>query len=96
MAAEAVTKTPGVGSETRDHFEVIEEKQPSKNKEPQERGENAQPDLSKYEQERSHALPRLVSPKPKLVKSHTWRSASQEQEASSSYVGVIPGPCDAL
>ena len=37
VAAEAVTKTPGDGFQTRGHFDVSEEKQSSKDEEPQER-----------------------------------------------------------
>ena len=41
MAAEAVAKTPGVGSESRDCFDVSEEKLSFKDKELEERGEHA-------------------------------------------------------
>ena len=66
---EAVAKTQGIGSESRDFLDVREENQPSKDEEPEERSQNAQPFLSKSEQDRSQALPRQVSPKPKLIKS---------------------------
>ena len=51
--AEALTKTPNVGSESRGHSGVSEENLSSKDEVQQERGENAEPYLSKYEQERS-------------------------------------------
>ena len=38
LAAEAATKTPRVESETRDHFDTTEEKQSSKDEEPEARG----------------------------------------------------------
>ena len=71
MAVEAVLKTPGVGSESRDYFEGSDERQSSKDEESQKEGENVERYSFNYEQERSQALPRLVSLTPKLVKSLT-------------------------
>ena len=51
MAAEAVAKTPAVGSESGDDFAVGEEKQSSKVEEPEEPSDNVEPYLVKFEQE---------------------------------------------
>ena len=60
-------RSNGYRGESRVYFDVSEEKQSSKDEEPKERCETAKPYLSTFEQERSQALPRPVSLKPKHV-----------------------------
>ena len=85
MAAEGATQTSGVGSATREYVDVSKEKQSSKDDVRQERGGNAEPHLSKYEQEQSQNFAMAGEPQAKTCQIVAWRSASQEKEASHRF-----------